>query len=157
MVAFLFGTLVTFLTTLFESSNYIKVTRIYLFPRDSRAGYCLEFIKSPNYKTFDVRHKRFSQFCKGIFNLRGISEYIFREIRPSASRLFNVSVSTLGEISGIALPISLNLVASFSDSTQSISIDHLPENRATTFRTGHDDMPVYFLRFSLSGNLFIIR
>ena len=71
MVAFLFGTLVTFLTTLFESSNYIKVTRIYLFPRDSRAGYCLEIIKSPNYKTFDVRHKRFSQFCKGIFNLRG--------------------------------------------------------------------------------------
>lgn len=60
-------------------------------------------------------------------------------------------------MSGIALLISLNRVASFSDNTQSISIDHLPEKRATMLRTGHDDMPVYFFRFSLSGNAFIFK
>ena len=77
----------------------------------------------------------------------GISAYTFLEIKPSHSRLFKVSVKTLGEISGIALLISLKRVASFSDNTQRTSIDHLPEKRAIIFLTGQESMPVYFSNF----------
>ena len=89
--------------------------------------------------------------------LGGISAYSFLEISPSASRFFRVSVSTLGDMSGIALPISLKRVASFSASTHSTSMVHLPEKRLMTFLTGHDAMPVYFFKFSFSGNAFIFK
>ena len=49
--------------------------------------------------------------------LGGISAYNFLFTSPSASRVFNVSVRTFGEISGIALLIVLKRVDLFSEST----------------------------------------
>ena len=85
----------------------------------------------------------------------GTSAYTLRFIKPSASKPFKVSVSTLGEISGMALPMALKRVALFSDSTHSTSIAHLPEKRAMTLRIGQVFMQVYFFRFSCNTNAFI--
>lgn len=85
----------------------------------------------------------------------GISAYSFLLTNPSASRFFNVSVSTLGDISGIALLIVLKRVASFSESTHNMSMAHLLENRDRTLRIGQSSIRVYFLRFSCSYKLFI--
>lgn len=85
----------------------------------------------------------------------GISAYSFLFTSPSASRAFNVSVSTLGEISGIALLMVLKRVASFSERTHSMSIAHLLENRDRTFRIGQSSIRVYFFRFSCNCKPFI--
>lgn len=85
----------------------------------------------------------------------GTSAYTLRFIKPSASKFFKVSVSTLGEMSGMALPMALKRVALFSESTHSTSIAHLPEKRAMTFRIGQVSMRVYFFRFSCNSNAFI--
>lgn len=87
----------------------------------------------------------------------GISAYSRRDMSRSLSSFFRVSVSTLGDMSGMALPISLNRVDSFSASTHRMSIDHLPVNRDSMLRMGQEAMPVYFFRFSLSGKLFIFK
>ncbi len=89
--------------------------------------------------------------------LGGISAWMWRETRPEASRFLRVSVSTLGEMSGMARPMALKRVAWFSESTQSISIDHLPVKRERTLRTGQVSMRVYFFRFSCRGNAFIFK
>lgn len=52
----------------------------------------------------------------------------------------NVSVSTLGDISGIALLIVLKRVASFSESTHNMSMAHLLENRDRTLRIGQSSI-----------------
>ncbi len=80
-----------------------------------------------------------------------------RVISPSASRFRSVSVRTFGEISGMAFPMALNRVAGFSASIQRMSIAHFPEKREITFLTGHDDVQVYFFRFSFRGKLFIVN
>lgn len=72
--------------------------------------------------------------------LGGISAYSFLLTSPSASRFFNVSVSTLGDISGIALLIVLKRVASFSESTHNMSMVHLLENRDRTLRIGQSSI-----------------
>lgn len=87
----------------------------------------------------------------------GISAYIFRLIRPSVSRFFSVSESTFGDMSGIALPMALKRVASLSARTQIISRAHLPEKRDMIFLTGQDSIRVNFIKFSWSGNAFIIN
>lgn len=87
----------------------------------------------------------------------GISAYSLRNTRPSASSLFSVSVRTFGDISGIALPMALKRVVSFSDNTHKISIAHLPENRDTTFLIGHSAIDAYFLKFSSDCNDFIFK
>lgn len=85
----------------------------------------------------------------------GISAYIRRLISLSSSSIFSVDDKTFGEISGIARPIELKRVLSFSDSTHRIRIDHLPENRAITLRIGQCSIFVYFPKFSVLSNLFI--
>lgn len=87
--------------------------------------------------------------------LGGISAYNFLFTSPSASRVFNVSVRTFGEISGIALLIVLKRVDLFSESTHNISIAYLLENRDRTFRIGQSSIRVYFFRFSCNCKLFI--
>ena len=59
-------------------------------------------------------------------------------------------------MSGIARLIELNLVAVFSERTHKIRIDHLLANRDITLRTGHSSIRVYFSKFSVSSNLFIL-
>lgn len=87
----------------------------------------------------------------------GISAYSLREINPSVSRFLSVSDSTLGDMSGIALPMALKRVASFSASTHSTSIDHLPEKRDMTFLTGQLEVQVYFFKFSSICKGFIFK
>lgn len=85
----------------------------------------------------------------------GISGKSSRLTRLSCSNVFNVAVNTFGEISGIALPIALKRVVSFSANTHKINMDHLLEKREIMFRTGQASMQVYFFKFSFSSNLFI--
>lgn len=60
-------------------------------------------------------------------------------------------------MSGMAFPISLKRVVSFSARTHRTSMAHFPEKRDIMLRTGHVDMLVYFFRFSFSGNAFIFK
>ena len=87
----------------------------------------------------------------------GIPEYCRLLISPSASRPFNVSDRTFGDMSGIALAMVLKRVSVFSDRTHRINTGHLPENRDRTLRTGQESISVYFRRFSLSSNLLIFN
>ena len=68
-------------------------------------------------------------------------------MKPSTSRFFNVSVNTFGEISGMALPMALKRVLSFSESTHKINKDHFPENLDIILRTGQALTSVYFFYF----------
>lgn len=85
----------------------------------------------------------------------GISGNNSRLMRLSSSNTFRFDVSTFGEISGIARPIWLNLVDSFSARMHNINIDHLPEKREITFLTGHASIFVYFCKFSFISKLLI--
>lgn len=87
----------------------------------------------------------------------GISGNNFRLIRLSSSNIFKLDVSTFGDISGIARPIWLNRVVSFSASMHNINIDHLPEKREITFLTGQASIFVYFCKFSFISKLFIFN
>ena len=68
-----------------------------------------------------------------------------------------MSVNTLGEMSGMAFPIALKRVASFSERTHRTSMDHLPEKREITFLMGHESTQVNFSKFSFSSNFFIFK
>ena len=87
----------------------------------------------------------------------GISGNNSRLTRPSFSNVFRVEVKTLGDRSGMALPMALNRVDSFSSSTHSINIAHLLEKREMILRTGQVSTQVYFFRFSFSSNLLILN
>ena len=78
-------------------------------------------------------------------------------IRPSDSRLFRVVVSTLGEMSGRARPISLKRVVPFSARMHKISIDHFPVRRDRMLRTGQALILVNFFKFSFSGIALIFN
>ena len=80
--------------------------------------------------------------------LGGISAKDSRDMSPSDSRFFKVTDNTLGEISGIAFSMMLNLEAGFSARIHRTSIVHFPENRDIIFLTGHSSMCVNFFRFS---------
>ena len=114
-----------------------------------------EFSNAHVMRLFNIGIKLWPTSVKEYSTLGGISAYNFLFTSPSASRAFNVSVSTLGDISGMDLLITLKRVASFSESTHNMSIAHLLENRDRTFRIGHSSIRVYFFRFSCNCKLFI--
>ena len=108
-------------------------------------------------RLFNIGIKLWPTSVKEYSTRGGISAYNFLFTSQSDSRAFNVSVRTLGEISGIALLIILKRVASFSESSHNMSIAHLLENRDKTFRIGHSSIRVYFFRFSCNCKLFIFN
>ena len=102
---------------------------------------------SPFNHTVYYRQQTLSKRSKRIF-------YLWRHfgIQPAIDeavsfQIFNVSVSTFGEISGMALPMALKRVLSFSESTHKINKDHFPENLDIILRTGQALTSVYFFYF----------
>lgn len=92
-------------------------------------------------------HEGVGEGSKGVFDS---GWYFGVDVARDEARGFEIFEGLgehFGEMSGMARPMALKRVAWFSESTQSISIDHLPVKRERTLRTGQVSMRVYFLDF----------